>query len=212
MGLKRRFKYSVAATHAVRQVLTFLFEFFLLLSFLTKMSDRHDQDNYHFMDVPDVITGEVSFDNDDIESMIVRTNYDFMDEGDSNDPEYLDQQLTTHHPMDDNDLYLDSDPGLFGADGETGTPNATDYLPEDGETEAMEEDGEDGEDGDRLLEEGEREKQAVRIYRSSHPDIEQQQQGGREIDEHEAIWKVSTFRPDWGVEKMRDDNPLTYWQ
>jgi hypothetical protein len=173
------------------------------------MSDRDEQDNYHFMDVPDIITGEAPYDNDDTDSMIVRTNYDFMDEGDSNDPGYQDQQLMTDHPIDDNDLYFDSDPGLFGVDRQPGTPNVTGYLPEDADTEAMEE---EGDDGDRLLEEGERERQAVQIYQSSHPDIEQQQQGGREIDEHEAIWKVSTFRPDWGVEKMRDDNPLTYWQ
>lgn len=33
-----------------------------------------------------------------------------------------------------------------------------------------------------------------------------------EIAEYEATWTVSTFRPNWGVDKMRDNNPLTYWQ
>ncbi|KAI9246118.1 anaphase-promoting complex, subunit 10/DOC domain-containing protein [Phascolomyces articulosus] len=57
-----------------------------------------------------------------------------------------------------------------------------------------------------------RETSALRVYEETHPDHHQKATGGREIADHEAIWSVSTFRPDWGVEKMRDNNPLTYWQ
>ncbi|KAI8096620.1 anaphase-promoting complex, subunit 10-domain-containing protein [Halteromyces radiatus] len=71
--------------------------------------------------------------------------------------------------------------------------------------------GDDDEDTG-ILDDSERENTAIRIYHDTHPDNEQKLQGGREIAEHEAIWAVSTFRPDWGVEKIRDNNPLTYWQ
>ncbi|KAL1926575.1 hypothetical protein VTP01DRAFT_5696 [Rhizomucor pusillus] len=57
-----------------------------------------------------------------------------------------------------------------------------------------------------------REKHAIRVYEETHPDLQQKQTGGREIAEYEATWTVSTFRPNWGVDKMRDNNPLTYWQ
>ncbi|KAI9320220.1 hypothetical protein BX666DRAFT_1811611, partial [Dichotomocladium elegans] len=57
-----------------------------------------------------------------------------------------------------------------------------------------------------------REMNAMRIYNESHPEHKQKSTGGREIAEHEAIWSVSTFRQDWGVERLRDNNPLTYWQ
>lgn len=68
------------------------------------------------------------------------------------------------------------------------------------------------EDDGQRLDDHMREKHAVRVYEETHPDLEQKQTGGREIAEYEATWTVSTFRPDWGVEKMRDNNPLTYWQ
>ncbi|CAO3615999.1 unnamed protein product [Cunninghamella echinulata] len=80
-------------------------------------------------------------------------------------------------------------------------------LEEDGIEEEEEED-----DGDRQTFDLQKEADACRIYDAEHPDNKQKIEGGREITEHEAIWTVSTFRPDWGVEKMRDNNPLTYWQ
>ncbi|KAG2183348.1 hypothetical protein INT43_006353 [Umbelopsis isabellina] len=52
---------------------------------------------------------------------------------------------------------------------------------------------------------------AVQVYEDQHPDLTLRTTGGREIGE-DAIWSVSSFRPDWGVEKLRDNNPLTYWQ
>ncbi|CAO3669494.1 unnamed protein product [Umbelopsis vinacea] len=52
---------------------------------------------------------------------------------------------------------------------------------------------------------------AVQVYEEQHPDLTLRTTGGREIGE-DAIWSVSSFRPDWGVEKLRDNNPLTYWQ
>ncbi|KAH8551524.1 anaphase-promoting complex, subunit 10-domain-containing protein [Umbelopsis sp. PMI_123] len=52
---------------------------------------------------------------------------------------------------------------------------------------------------------------AVQIYEEQRPDLTLRTTGGREIGE-DAIWSVSSFRPDWGVEKLRDNNPLTYWQ
>ncbi|CAO3625387.1 unnamed protein product [Cunninghamella blakesleeana] len=74
------------------------------------------------------------------------------------------------------------------------------------------EEDEDEEDVDRQKSDTQKEIEAYRIYHLDHPDKKQKIEGGREITEHEAIWAVSTFRPDWGVEKMRDNNPLTYWQ
>lgn len=53
---------------------------------------------------------------------------------------------------------------------------------------------------------------AVQIYQDRHPGREQRAVGGREIGEDEAIWRVSSLRPDWGPDKLRDNNPLTYWQ
>ncbi|KAI7859554.1 anaphase-promoting complex, subunit 10-domain-containing protein [Circinella umbellata] len=70
----------------------------------------------------------------------------------------------------------------------------------------------DTEDDERRQSDSARETSALRIYEETHPDHRQKATGGREIADHEAIWAVSTFRPDWGVEKMRDNNPLTYWQ
>jgi Anaphase-promoting complex, subunit 10 (APC10) len=52
---------------------------------------------------------------------------------------------------------------------------------------------------------------AVQIYEEQRPDLTLRTTGGREIGE-DAVWSVSSFRPDWGVEKLRDNNPLTYWQ
>ncbi|KAI8338704.1 anaphase-promoting complex, subunit 10-domain-containing protein [Chlamydoabsidia padenii] len=149
-----------------------------------------DQEDYRFNSAPDITLDDALLDNDTMDTPVTSRNYPYL--------------------MDDDEPYLlsgypDYDNGLFG-----GERLEDDRMEQ--EEEEQEEEEEEEEDGDRLLEEGERERQAVQIYHSTHPDIEQQQTGGREIDEYEAIWKVSTFRPDWGVEKMKDNNPLTYWQ
>ena len=88
------------------------------------------------------------------------------------------------------------------------------YMDSDMETprEDDEVEDDDTEDDERRQSDSAREISALRIYEESHPDHLQKATGGREIADHEAIWVVSTFRPDWGVEKMRDNNPLTYWQ
>lgn len=62
------------------------------------------------------------------------------------------------------------------------------------------------------LDDAQRENAAIQIYQDFHPDREQRYVGGREIAEHEAIWSVSSFRPHWGPDKLRDNNALTYWQ
>lgn len=56
------------------------------------------------------------------------------------------------------------------------------------------------------------EKTAKTIYHTENPSISQKLNGGREIGRDEAIWRVSSFRIDWGPENLRDNNPLTYWQ
>ncbi|KAG0773114.1 hypothetical protein G6F29_006131 [Rhizopus arrhizus] len=56
------------------------------------------------------------------------------------------------------------------------------------------------------------EEAALIAYRDTHPGKDQTLIGAREIDEHEAIWSVSSFRPHWGPERLRDNNPQTYWQ
>ncbi|KAI9022974.1 anaphase-promoting complex, subunit 10/DOC domain-containing protein [Phycomyces nitens] len=33
----------------------------------------------------------------------------------------------------------------------------------------------------------------------------------REITDEDSLWSVSTRRLTWGVENLRDNNPLTYW-
>ncbi|EPB92953.1 hypothetical protein HMPREF1544_00027 [Mucor circinelloides 1006PhL] len=65
---------------------------------------------------------------------------------------------------------------------------------------------------DPKLDDAERESTAIHVYQETHPDREQRYVGGREIGEHEAIWSVSSFRPHWGPDKLRDNNALTYWQ
>ncbi|ORX62768.1 galactose-binding like protein [Hesseltinella vesiculosa] len=98
------------------------------------------------------------------------------------------------------------------------------FLPEDdpelpsfqqegiSEAESDEVEDEDNDEDDRQVDDSERERNALHMYEWTHPDNDQKKKGGREITELEAMWSVSTFRPDWGVEKMRDNNPLTYWQ
>ncbi|KAI8056479.1 galactose-binding domain-like protein [Thamnidium elegans] len=80
----------------------------------------------------------------------------------------------------------------------------------------VEEDGEEGEEGEEgdgsKIDDAHIENTAIQIYQDMHPSREQIAVGGREIGEHEAIWSVSTFRPDWGPDKLRDNNALTYWQ
>lgn len=80
------------------------------------------------------------------------------------------------------------------------------------EGEEEEEEEEEAEDDDRRMDDSERERHARQVYEDTHPSPAQIARGSREIGEHEALWFVSTFRPDWGVEKMRDNDPLTYWQ
>lgn len=62
------------------------------------------------------------------------------------------------------------------------------------------------------LDDAQREDHAIHIYQETHPDLNQRYVGGREVAEHEAIWSVSSFRPHWGPDKLRDNNALTYWQ
>ena len=97
--------------------------------------------------------------------------------------------------------------GYMDSDMETPHEDEDDDNGEDDEVE-----DDDTEDDERRQSDSAREISALRIYEETHPDHHQKATGGREIADHEAIWAVSTFRPDWGVEKMRDNNPLTYWQ
>ncbi|KAI9476155.1 MAG: hypothetical protein EXX96DRAFT_576004 [Benjaminiella poitrasii] len=71
---------------------------------------------------------------------------------------------------------------------------------------------EDSDFGETKSEDIMRENNAVLIYRETLPDREQVALGGREIAENDAIWSVSSFRPHWGPDKLRDNNALTYWQ
>lgn len=81
-----------------------------------------------------------------------------------------------------------------------------------GSSPPRDDDEEDDEQADRQLDDAAKEARALQIYEQTHPDHEQKLTGGREITNDEAFWHVSTFRADWGVEKLRDNNPLTYWQ
>ncbi|KAI8365880.1 anaphase-promoting complex, subunit 10-domain-containing protein [Choanephora cucurbitarum] len=73
-------------------------------------------------------------------------------------------------------------------------------------------DREDNADSSRV-DDAAKESTALSVYRETHPDHDQLEAGGREIADHEAIWGVSSFRPPhWGLDKLRDNNPLTYWQ
>lgn len=84
-------------------------------------------------------------------------------------------------------------------------------VEEEGEGED-DDDEEEEEDEDFNLDDAQRENHATTIYAETHPELSQRYVGGREIAEHEAIWSVSSFRPHWGPDKLRDNNPLTYWQ
>ncbi|KAF7730245.1 Anaphase-promoting complex subunit 10 [Apophysomyces ossiformis] len=92
----------------------------------------------------------------------------------------------------------------------------TEFFPSDPPTEEEEEEEEEGEEEedeeDRKLDDSEQESRTLRIYEETHPDHTQKQSGGREIADHEAIWSVSTFRQGWGIQNLRDNNPLTFWQ
>ncbi|GAA5817267.1 hypothetical protein MFLAVUS_010810 [Mucor flavus] len=79
--------------------------------------------------------------------------------------------------------------------------------------EEEEEEEEEGDEGDgSKIDDTQIENTAIQVYQDTHPSREQIAVGGREIGEHEAIWSVSSFRPDWGPDKLRDNNALTYWQ
>ncbi|KAI8074105.1 anaphase-promoting complex, subunit 10-domain-containing protein [Gongronella butleri] len=97
----------------------------------------------------------------------------------------------------------------------------TEDAPERPDDDGDEEDDDDAAEGaveeedeseGQNVDDSERENTAITVYKSDHPDHQQKLKNGREVTELEATWAVSTFRPDWGVEKMRDNNPLTYWQ
>lgn len=83
------------------------------------------------------------------------------------------------------------------------------FQQEDGNGEGIEA---DSEIEDQKMNDVIRENTAISAYHDTHPENEQRLLGGREISEQEAIWSVSSFRPHWGPDKLRDNNPLTYWQ
>jgi hypothetical protein len=110
--------------------------------------------------------------------------------------EYLrEQQLSQLELNEDPDLFLQPSSGGFAA-------------PEEEE----EEEAGESEVDDSKMDDAVRENTAISVYQETHPDREQRFVGGREIAEHEAIWSVSSFRPHWGPDKLRDNNALTYWQ
>lgn len=110
--------------------------------------------------------------------------------------EYIrEQQLSQLELNEDPDLFLQ--PSGFGAN--------------EDEEEGVDE-MEESEVDDTKIDDTVRENAAISVYQDTHPDCEQRFVGGREIAEHEAIWSVSSFRPHWGPDKLRDNNALTYWQ
>ncbi|CAO3590899.1 unnamed protein product [Absidia cylindrospora] len=116
--------------------------------------------------------------------------------------------LLDHHSQEVEEEELDLDTDDIGNDDDDDDAYGEHLEQNSGEHMEMD----SGDNGDWSMDDNEKETNALDIYHSTHPDIDQKDQGGREIAEHEAIWAVSTYRPDWGVEKMRDNNPLTYWQ
>ena len=94
--------------------------------------------------------------------------------------------------------------------GEEGDGEGQDNLDMNQHEQSEREDESEAEDP--KMDDAERETTAISIYQETHPDREQRNVGGREIGEHEAIWSVSSFRPHWGPDKLRDNNALTYWQ
>lgn len=91
-------------------------------------------------------------------------------------------------------------------DYETFHPNVSGF----GESEVHSVEGSETEDA--RLDDAQLEKTATLIYQTQHPSLAQKEQGGREIGKDEAIWRVSTFRSNWGPDNLRDNDPLTYWQ
>ncbi|CEG81389.1 hypothetical protein RMATCC62417_15601 [Rhizopus microsporus] len=82
----------------------------------------------------------------------------------------------------------------------------------DNQDDNEEDDDNSNQESDLNVEDAAREQAALTAYRTMHPEKEQREIGGREIDNHEAIWSVSSFRPHWGADKLRDNNPFSYWQ
>jgi hypothetical protein len=112
--------------------------------------------------------------------------------------EYLHEQQLSQLEMNEDPEFLQPFPADEEAEAE-----------EEGE---REEEAEKSEVDDSKIDDSIRENTAISVYHETHPDHEQRFVGGREIAEHEAIWSVSSFRPHWGPDKLRDNNALTYWQ
>ncbi|GAN08222.1 anaphase-promoting complex subunit [Mucor ambiguus] len=110
-----------------------------------------------------------------------------------------------HEHEEEDDEYLGRVSGI--GEGETEGQDDLDMIEQE---QSEREDGSEAEDP--KLDDAERESTAIHVYQETHPDREQRHVGGREIGEHEAIWSVSSFRPHWGPDKLRDNNALTYWQ
>lgn len=112
-----------------------------------------------------------------------------------------------------NTVDMDSD------DGDMFPPNVSGFEPEDDDDDDVrsrsidgDPNAEESELDESKLDDAQRENAAVQMYNDFHPDLEQRKVGGREIAQHEAIWSVSSFRPHWGPDKLRDNDALTYWQ
>ncbi|KAI8371658.1 anaphase-promoting complex, subunit 10-domain-containing protein [Radiomyces spectabilis] len=124
----------------------------------------------------------------------------------SDDPQYASLFLQSES----DDLIISEDVRHGSSDSTTDPSNdVEDFLPLD-RSDGVEEGDED--DEGQVEEDSAHEATTLRIYESTHPGHIQKQQGAREIGEQDAVWFVSTFRMNWGLAKMRDDNPLTYWQ
>lgn len=113
-------------------------------------------------------------------------------------------------------LFVDSDSGLLSDSGmveEAGLPlRVIQHVEDDDNMDELDHDREDNEIEDQKMDDVVKERTAISAYEETHPERAQLMLGGREISENEAVWSVSSFRPHWGPDKLRDNDPLTYWQ
>lgn len=119
------------------------------------------------------------------------------------------RQTTTTTTLDDDEDDEDFQQRVSGFGSMTDDPQPPLDLEEE---EVQREEEEEEEEDEDQLDDAQRENHAMTIYAETHPELSQRYVGGREIAEQEAIWSVSSFRPHWGPDKLRDNNALTYWQ
>ncbi|RCH79650.1 hypothetical protein CU098_004257 [Rhizopus stolonifer] len=102
-------------------------------------------------------------------------------------------------------MSLPSSPHFFLSDDPSSSDQQqqTDQPPEADNDDAM---------SDNNTEDMEKIQQMLKAYWDYHPSVAQRNIGAREVDDTESTFNVTSFRPGMGVERLRDEEPATFWQ